>query len=176
MLLKQQLYHGQGFSATLCYYVLRKILFKQFEFCSNIKFTCRRVKKFILLIVRWFVSFVLWHIDPCRLFNSKSCLYSLNIYDLLTLSLYVTVNKDFYEHNWKQTHLTRGTFALLVFVPSPVAKAAAGASSGNTILATETVTSPLVSGWYFHTLYDKIWKFNIFKRARAYKMVSSINM
>ena len=36
------------------------------------------------------VSWVLCHINPCRLFNAKSCLYifMLNIYDLLMNSLY----------------------------------------------------------------------------------------
>ena len=39
---------------------------------------------FSLMEVAWFVGWVLWHINPCRSFNAKSCLYSdiSNIYDL----------------------------------------------------------------------------------------------
>ena len=65
------------------------------------------------------------------------------------------VNNDFYEHIWKRTHLTSlwtqstiGTFVLFVFIPWQVAKAAGVARAGSTTLATGTVASSLVSGWW----------------------------
>ena len=30
---------------------------------------------------------VLWHIKPCRLFKAKSCLFTLDVYDLYTKEL-----------------------------------------------------------------------------------------
>ena len=47
------------------------------------------------------------------------------------------------KHHYK-LKLQRQTFALFILIPCPVAKAA----TGSTTLATETVVSPLIGGWW----------------------------
>ena len=60
-----------------------------------------------------------------------------------------------YTHEPK---LQRGTSALFIFIPCPVAKAAGGARGGSTTLATKNWASPLMRAGYrtcSHMFYDK---------------------
>ena len=57
--------------------------------------------------------------------------------------------------------LQRGTFALFVFIPCLVAKAAGSTRSDSTTLVTETLASPLVgSRWgQVSHMFSNIWKY-----------------